>query len=202
MSRHTLFNDINRLLVYKANRSISRGERARQHQREIEATSRQMTRDMEKFKVWAEDGNMEHPLTLQISAAIEQIHGDLRLTNETRMQKMAVVMANAVRLMPPPVKGSKLEKYNNRMHLQSVLKGTMWAVGVIMIMSYCHSSQKPTVTAPVVETASPTATPTPSVELASVEELSAPIIPTPAPILEMTPMPTPVSVKRTHRHHK
>jgi hypothetical protein len=58
------------------------------------------------FQKWA-DANPNDPLTLQVSSEIEQLNRDLRLTQATRLERMATELADAVRLMPPPAQADQ-----------------------------------------------------------------------------------------------
>jgi hypothetical protein len=138
MSRHYLANDINRLLLWRCNRAIARSEKAKLDQEQACATSQQMVRDAKAFDEWSQK-HADHPLVQQVSAEIDRLDHDLRLSNRGRMERMATVIANGVRLareadptLPRPVTiKSTTINYN----------AFWWAVIIVFglaTLSQCH----------------------------------------------------------------
>jgi hypothetical protein len=195
-----------RLLLYKANRSIARGERARIKQQELEREFAGYQRANKELMMWAER-YPDHPYLYVISQEIEKIDLDLRYTELTRGRKMGLAAVNGLRNLRGRLPQEEVKKYDVETFRKNLIgKGVTFSILVVLFFTFCHSpkTSSPTTTSSLVTTEpsatpSPTPSPTPSTTTDwSVASATPSVIETPAP--SFTPTPTPRPFK--HRHRK
>jgi hypothetical protein len=143
MSRHYLANDINRLLVYKVNRSIARDERARIHQKQLENIGAQLKRNTKQLQKIVEQ-HQDNPKLQQLVAKLEgettRLQNDLRLSPDGRLKRFATLAENGLRLarevtntpapvlppLPQPVQtraGKQQQRFNTVKWITAILVG-------------------------------------------------------------------------------
>jgi hypothetical protein len=185
MSRHYLANDVNRLLSWKVNRSISRGERSRIHQQHLDQQARRLKWTIDRITRLSaphEGVPAVEQLIAQRNAEWSKLDQDLRLTVDTRLERWVTLNENVLRLLcripevaaysPVPIKLSDRADGG----INTLLRiGVALSAGLVLLGMFSHRG------APGESTSSaPQATPASTV---------AWVAPTPFPTA--TPAPTP-----------
>ena len=185
-----------RLLLYKANRSIARGERARIKEQELEREFAGYQRANKELTMWAER-YPDHPYLYVISQEIERIDQDLRYNDLTRGRKMGIAAINGLRILRNKLPAEEVKKYDWEVLRNNIIgKGIGLSILTIIFLAVCHGP-KTTPNSPSENTTIASATPQP-ITVASISD------PQPTPETTPTPEPTPTPTPRLlkHRHHK
>jgi hypothetical protein len=134
-----LSNALERLLLYKVNRGIARGERAHIKARELQRELAGYQAAQKELSMWAQR-YPTHQYLFVISAEIDKIDADLRLTDLTRARKEGLAVTNGLRILKTQLPPEAVKAYQADKTKKWFISRGLTGLGLLLLFPLCHGS--------------------------------------------------------------